>query len=39
VRKKDEQLSPDEMWGKLNTALAFKKLKHQFYVIKLDEGI
>jgi len=42
VRKKDEQLSTDEMSGKINTALAFKNLKHKFYTIKddeVDEGI
>lgn len=42
VRKKDEQLSPDEMSGKINTELAFKNLKHKFYTIKdneVDEGI
>lgn len=42
VRKRGEQLSADEMSGKLNTALAFKNLEHKFYTIKddeVDEGI
>ena len=42
VRKGEEQLSPDEMSGKLRTASAFEDLKHQFYTIKddeVDEGI
>lgn len=42
VRKKDAELSTDEMSGKINTALAFKNLQHEFYMIKddeVDEGI
>ena len=42
VRKKDAELSTDEMSGKLRTAAAFEDLKHQFYMIKddeVDEGI
>ncbi|MEO9147108.1 MAG: universal stress protein [Ginsengibacter sp.] len=42
VRKKNSGLSDDEIAGKLNTALAFEGLKHQFYMIKedeVDEGI
>lgn len=42
VRKKETELSTDEMSGKVRTALAFKNLKHGFYMIKddeVDEGI
>ncbi|MEO9052679.1 MAG: universal stress protein [Ginsengibacter sp.] len=42
VRKKDSELSVDEVAGKLNTAIAFEDLKHQFYTINddgVDEGI
>src|SRR6185437_5392103 len=42
VRKKDTELSTEEMSGKVRTALAFKNLKHGFYTIKddeVDEGI
>lgn len=42
VRKKDAEFSKDEMSGKIDTALAFKNLKHKFFMIKddeVDEGI
>lgn len=42
VRKKGEQLSTDEMSGKIRTAAAFEDLEHKFYTIEddeVDEGI
>ncbi len=42
VQKDEFTLSPDEISGKLNTALAFPELEYQFYTIEddeVDEGI
>ena len=42
VRKKNLDLSPTEIAGKLNTGMAFNEINHQFYTVEddeVDEGI